>query len=772
MEINNLLLGDVTYQERSAVEALLSYIQHIREPARGNVVTSPIVPKTMLQGFDSPIQIMPAIRRFETHRFMRMDVSTRRALELHRSWRDPSSKQGSLLAAIDATVTASGSRLLSMRLACPLMDPEAIDSRLDAVEFFLRHRAIARELRRGLQNVMDIERTTQRIALSCRVTHDEHVSRPVDGHSLRHPHDNTVTPFASSQMQNQIRDLIALGETLGRALHIRDFIWKKHAAALDQKDRCVQAVQRQMERICCDRVFSILTAAFVDISGPLPTLMSTTQQPTSESTSRPGESVASTDSINFHSSSQASEHHSMLNSSMPRRQLGAIRPGFSAELDAARTEWEHTESSMNELEQLYRRLFGLRTLRVRNNNLVGWYLEVTRRDASRHAVFRQAQIHGKWEQFAPILSAAGDTKFAAVDASAIVSKMGYNLTEDAIKRLGETRNTARFRTRLLEHQEAHRLRAESRFIQAQLAVLSELSQRCAVEPVARDCIRETSAALSELDVAAGLAQVAHEHHYCRPILHRVDAEKPRCLIRIVNGRHPTVERSVQNFVPNSCYLEISNGEEPSSPSMLLLTSANASGKSTYLRQVALITILAQIGSFVPADFCELHPADGVYARVGAASGDDLVSARSTFFVEMEETAAILRQATRQSLVVLDEVGRGTSSEDGTAIGEAVATALAPRCRTLFATHYHEISRRIQNPSHPVSKYTQCVTTRVERDPETGALTFSYRLCDGVASSSFGIEVARLAGLPEPVLRQAESIVKSNKTQALGVRSTG
>ncbi|KAK4530402.1 hypothetical protein CCYA_CCYA04G1259 [Cyanidiococcus yangmingshanensis] len=762
-------LGDVTFQERSAVEALLSYVQYIREPSKESVVSTiaPCSPESPLRSVESSLKIVPVVKRFETHKFMRMDASTRRALELHRSWRDSSSRHGSLLAAIDATVTAPGARLLSMRLSCPLMDPDAIDGRLDAVEFFVKHRAMARELRKNLQKVLDIERTAQRIALSSRSANAVGEPTQVDEHHRQNLLDYVTGATATAQMQTQIRDLIALGETLGRSLHIRDCVWKPYAGSLDHHAPCVQAIQKQMERICCDHTYATIASAFVDISDPS-SASAEVRQFRTEDMPGLGEHFMPNDSASPKVRSHAFEDRQVSKSRPNRSQFGAIREGFSAELDGVRLEWEQANRSISTLEQFYRQLFGLRTLRVRSNNVLGWYLELTRREASRHSLFRQAQIHGKWEQLTPDILGSSDQKFIIEDTSVNATNSGYDLANDAVRRLGETRNTVRFRTRLLERLEAQRIRAESRFIRIQQDVLFELSRQCTVDANARTQIRETAAALSELDVAAGLAQVAHEYHYVRPILHPIDRENPRCIIHIVNGRHPTVERSVQNFVPNSCYLEITNREETASPSLLLLTSANASGKSTYLRQVALITILAQIGSFVPADFCELHPADCVFARVGAASGDDLLSARSTFFLEMEETATILHRATPRSLVVLDEVGRGTSSEDGMAIGEAVATALAPRCRTLFATHYHEISRKIQEPSHPVSKRTRCMTTKVERDSESQALTFSYRLCDGVASSSFGIEVARLAGLPEPVLRHAESIIKSNGARASSV----
>jgi DNA mismatch repair protein MutS len=247
--------------------------------------------------------------------------------------------------------------------------------------------------------------------------------------------------------------------------------------------------------------------------------------------------------------------------------------------------------------------------------------------------------------------------------------------------------------------------------------------------------------IAAVDCCAGLADVAHTSGYVRP---EVDDGE---LIDIVDGRHPVVERAVAtgSFVPNDCRLD------PDAEQILLVTGPNMAGKSTYMRQVAQIVLLAQMGSFVPAKSAHIGLVDRIFTRVGAA--DNLARGESTFMVEMRETAAILCGATRRSLVVLDEVGRGTSTYDGVSIAWAVTEFLhdAIGARTLFATHYHELcalahSRpRIRNVS---------VAVREHR----GEIVFLRHVVEGGASRSYGIDVARLAGLPRTVISRARQIL--------------
>ncbi|HHN73310.1 MAG TPA: DNA mismatch repair protein MutS, partial [Thermopetrobacter sp.] len=287
-----------------------------------------------------------------------------------------------------------------------------------------------------------------------------------------------------------------------------------------------------------------------------------------------------------------------------------------------------------------------------------------------------------------------------------------------------------------------------------------------------------AAALARLDVAAALAEVAAARRWCRPV---VDDSG---VFEVRGGRHPVVEEAVEraggNFVPNDCRLvsgdpalaDGDGGSGAEAPGMAetaaetdaadaagaparpiwLVTGPNMAGKSTYLRQNALIAILAQAGSFVPAEAARIGIVDRLFSRVGAA--DDLARGRSTFMVEMVETAAILNQATARSLVILDEIGRGTATFDGLAIAWACVEHLAAhnRCRTLFATHYHEITALAER-----LEAVGNVTMRVRE--WKGDVIFLHEVVPGRADRSYGIQVARLAGLPSPVVRRAEEVLR-------------
>ena len=254
-------------------------------------------------------------------------------------------------------------------------------------------------------------------------------------------------------------------------------------------------------------------------------------------------------------------------------------------------------------------------------------------------------------------------------------------------------------------------------------------------------LAENARALGVLDTVAALAELAHDRGYVRPFLDRGDA------VVIRDGRHPIVEtvRGADRFVPNDCVLD-------ETQQILLITGPNMAGKSTYLRQVALIVVMAQMGSFVPAVEARVGVVDRIFTRVGAS--DDLAAGDSTFMVEMRETAHILRELTGRSLVVLDEIGRGTSTFDGIAIAWAVAEHLHERgagAKTLFATHYYELTAlarekaRIRNYSVAVREWQ-------------GEIIFLRRIVPGPASRSYGIEVARLAGLPTAVLERARGLL--------------
>jgi DNA mismatch repair protein MutS len=297
----------------------------------------------------------------------------------------------------------------------------------------------------------------------------------------------------------------------------------------------------------------------------------------------------------------------------------------------------------------------------------------------------------------------------------------------------------RYSTKELAELESEIAGAAERALTLELELFDQLCQGVLAEA---DAIARTAQALARLDVAAGLAEVAAERHYCRPEIDASDA------FRITAGRHPVVEQALegegQRFIANDA--DLSERQR-----LWLLTGPNMAGKSTFLRQNALIAILAQAGSFVPAEHAHIGVVDRLFSRVGAA--DDLARGRSTFMVEMVETAAILRQATERSLVILDEIGRGTATYDGLSIAWAVVEHLheANRCRGLFATHYHELTVLAARLERLV-----CRTMRVKE--WQGDVVFLHEVAEGAADRSYGVHVARLAGLPDAVLARAEEVL--------------
>jgi DNA mismatch repair protein MutS len=310
-------------------------------------------------------------------------------------------------------------------------------------------------------------------------------------------------------------------------------------------------------------------------------------------------------------------------------------------------------------------------------------------------------------------------------------------------------NAERFTTTDLKEWERKVLGADERIIELEQQLFAEIRERTRAET---QRLQSTARALATLDALASLAEVAAHRNYVAPQLHDGDE------VEIKNGRHPIVEAySDVEFVPNDTYLNNSTDR------LLIVTGANMGGKSTVLRQIALIQLLGQIGSFVPASSARLPIVDRVWTRVGAS--DDLASGRSTFMVEMIETAQILHNATARSLVLLDEIGRGTSTFDGMSIAWAVAEYLhnSPEhsAKTLFATHYHELTELAEHL--PGAKNYQLTAT--ERD---GEVVFLHKLVRGKASKSYGIAVARLAGLPQVVIERAKAVLEKLEKYELAV----
>ncbi len=374
---------------------------------------------------------------------------------------------------------------------------------------------------------------------------------------------------------------------------------------------------------------------------------------------------------------------------------GAVfQPGYDAALDEQDELCRSGTEHMVALEARLREQTGITNLKVRYTRVFGWYIEVSRSQAGRApAAWRRKQTVATGERFTiPELDDLADR---------------------------------------ITH-------AEDRRRERELELLGELVARAGT---AAERVRALSARVARWDVAHALADVAHRYDYCRP---EIDAGD---VLAIEDGRHPVVERlaAAGRFVPNDVSLDIS-GER-----LWLVTGPNMAGKSTLLRQTALTVILAQMGSYVPARAARVGIVDRVLSRVGAS--DNLARGESTFMVEMRETAAILRSATKRSLVILDEIGRGTSTFDGLAIAWAVAEHLdeAIGCRALFATHYHELVELADASDHAAN---WSVSAR-ELDDD---VVFLHRLVPGATSKSYGVAVARLAGLPESVLARARAVL--------------
>jgi DNA mismatch repair protein MutS len=379
-------------------------------------------------------------------------------------------------------------------------------------------------------------------------------------------------------------------------------------------------------------------------------------------------------------------------------QGGYIAEGYDAALDALRATGGEGRRAIAGLEAQYRQRTGIASLKIRHNNVLGYHVEVPARHADPLMRVDSGFTHRQ--------TLAGVVRFNAPDL------------HDQAMRVGQAG--------------AHALAAEA-------AHLEELS---AAALARAEHTAAAADALARLDVAAALAERAVEGGWCRPFF----VDQP--CFDVQAGRHPVVEealrKSGERFVAN----DLSLGE---AKRLWLVTGPNMGGKSTFLRQNALIAVLAQAGSYVPAASARLGMVDRLFSRVGAS--DNLARGRSTFMVEMVETAAILAQATPNSFVILDEVGRGTSTYDGLAIAWAVVEWVHDKCRSrcLFATHYHELTRLAE-------KLDSLALHHVRAREWKGDLVLLHELAPGPADRSYGIAVARLAGLPPPVLARAKSIL--------------
>ncbi len=565
---------------------------------------------------------LSAPRRAGEADVMAIDPATRASLEIERSL--SGSREGALLGAIDRTMTAPGARLLAARLARPLLDPDRIGERLDAIAFLLDHRDLRQQLRASLRGLGDMARSLSRLALG-----------------RGGPRD-----------LGNLRDGLAVGASLAR-------------------------------------LFADLPSG---LEGPLPTELA---QALTAVTPESQPALAQFSALLV----------AGLGDDLPlqARDGGFVRAGIRPELDQARQLRDDSRRVILALEAQLAADSGV-ALKIRHNAVLGYFVEATARAAE------------------PLMAPPHNAIFIHRQTLA---------------------NQVRFTTVELTELDARIAQAAERALAMEVAAFE--AWRDAAQAVAHP-IQAAAEACARLDVAAGLAEWAEDVGATRPILDTSQAFEAE------GARHPVVEAAVRRageaFTPNDCRLD---GQGVVGPRLAIVTGPNMAGKSTFLRQNALLAVLAQSGCYVPARRLRLGIVDRLFSRVGA--GDDLARGRSTFMAEMVETAAILTQATPKSLVILDEIGRGTATYDGLAIAWACAEALhdTNRCRGLFATHYHELAVL-------EGRLAYVANLSLRAREWNGDLIFLHEAGPGPADRSYGVQVAKLAGVPAPVVARAREVL--------------
>ncbi len=573
---------------------------------------------------------MPALsppRRAGEADVMAIDPATRASLEIDRTTQG--SREGSLLSVIDRTVTPAGSRLLAERLARPLLDPAAIEARLDAVQWFLERRPLRQDMRESLRATGDMARALSRLALG-----------------RGGPRDLGV-----------LRDGLRTGEALAGL-----------AASGDG-----------------------LTTPPAEI----------------------GEALAAiSPSASLGLSELLAQLEGGLGPDLPAqvRDGGFVAAGVRPELDQARGLRDDSRRVIAALEQRLSDESGI-ALKIRHNAVLGYYVEAT---AAKADPLFQPPLNAT---FIHRQTLANQVRFTTVELADLDARIA---------------------------QAAERALA----IEAQTFEAWREAAVAMAEP-----LRAAARGLATLDVASGLAEWAEDADAARP-----QVDRSLCF-EATAARHPVVEAAVRRagdpYTPNDCCLD---GAGEAGARLSIVTGPNMAGKSTFLRQNALLAVLAQSGCYVPARALRLGVVDRLFSRVGA--GDDLARGRSTFMAEMVETAAILTQATPRSFVILDEIGRGTATWDGLAIAWATAEALhdTNRCRALFATHYHELATLEDRLAH--------VSNLSLRAKEwNGDLVFLHECGPGPADRSYGVQVAKLAGVPPAVVVRAREVLERLETES-------
>ncbi|MBO9384454.1 MAG: DNA mismatch repair protein MutS [Roseiflexus sp.] len=685
-----------------AIRAAGAIVQYARETQQGAVAN------------------LRSIRAYTPGDAMFLDPQTRRNLELLEG--ASGTTRGSLIGVLDQTRTPMGARLLRRWVSQPLCDLNRLRARHDAVEHFVADAILRASVRETLRRVGDMERVVNRII-----------------HGI-----GVATPRDMARLRDALRALPELVAVLGNwtpppsEIDLTGVRIPPPSAATDPvslpengneriEPNQTSAVSLRAQREARRRVSA--RYADDDLFGEeeqnVPSVRSSNQparvRPVADNKASPvaafvddkaTETLAldpCADILAFLETAIDDEPPALLgasnylrageNGEPPRR---VIRPGFEPEIDQVVAASRDAQRWISELEPKERERTGIKSLRVDYNRVFGYYIEVPKTYADqvpKHYIRKQTLTTGE------------------------------RYFTDELKRYEE----------IVEQ-------AQQRLIDLERRAFARI---CDVVTSAGSRLLRTARMIATIDVFAALAEAAVRGRYVRPELY----DDTR--LRIVGGRHPVVEQTLDEmFVPNDIEMDTETRQ------ICLITGPNMSGKSTVLRQVALIALMAQIGSFVPADAAEIGVIDRIFTRIGAQ--DDIATGRSTFMVEMTETAALLAQSTRRSLIILDEVGRGTSTYDGMAIAQAVIEYIhnEPRlgCRTLFATHYHELTD-LERTLPRLKNYHMAAT---EQD---GRVVFLHELRPGGADRSYGIHVAELAGIPQSVIRRASELLAELERRA-------
>ncbi|KAB8142042.1 DNA mismatch repair protein MutS [Chloroflexia bacterium SDU3-3] len=692
-------------EKKLAIRAAGAILQYTRETQNGALVH------------------MTSLRAYTTSDVMFLDPQTRRNLELLEG--SGGRSKGSLVQVLDQTRTPMGARLLRRWIGQPLLDVAQLTSRQENVGFFVENALLRADMRERLKALGDMERAVNRVAQGGGVAVPRDLVRLREALRALPATIEALGGWRPAGMAAPVAapEQDAQGEPeLGGEW---DMLFDEEPptpeppapepptpepSLREQREARRKVAARYAEQ---EDLFADFDWGADEDEEPLPEPPAPEPEPPAperRALPRPRRSAAPSpsgidacaDVLAFLEGALDDDPPALLGASnylravaggeTPRR---VIRPGFDKGMDevvkAARTAQQY----ISNLEAREQQKTGIKSLRVGYNQVFGYYIEVAK-------------------------SYAGDVPADYIRKQTLSTGERYYTSE--LKEFENIVITAQERLNDLERQAFARV--------------------CAIAAEAGERLLATARALAEIDVYLALAEVAARGGYTRPLL----AEDSRLIIQA--GRHPMVEQALDDpFIPNDALLDTDANQ------ILVITGPNMAGKSTVLRQIALIVLMAQIGSFVPAERAEIGLVDRIFTRIGAQ--DDIATGQSTFMVEMTETAALLIQSTRRSLIILDEVGRGTSTYDGMAIAQAVIEYIhnEPRlgCRTLFATHYHELTRL----EHVLPRVKNYHMAAVEQD---GHVAFLHKLRSGGADRSYGIHVAELAGIPRAVTKRAKELL--------------